>query len=256
MQKEAKQMPPTQKETRAGRGAARPARGRQIVSMIGLSLVALLFFGGTVVLNVPAATMARMTGLPPQVRTVSGSLWSGRAVLDGGLVLTWQGTWHSLLRGQIAADLNLTGPRTVLQGHGFASLRQFGIDDVSGRGGADLLALVPDASPCDGQAVVDIKRITWSRRAVSGQGRVQISESICQAPGQAPLETPPLDLVLTSEGAEGVATLMTGDASRTEMGQARLGPDGWAKLRIEPAAARLIPGLPASAPTLLEFQVN
>tara|TARA_R110000765_G_scaffold152808_3_gene255648 strand:- start:6603 stop:7373 length:771 start_codon:yes stop_codon:yes gene_type:complete len=256
MQKETKQMLPTQREISVGRVARRPERGRQIVWMIGLSLVALLFFGATAMLNVPAATMARMTGMPPQVRTVSGSLWSGRALLDGGLVLTWQGTWRSLLRGQIGGDLNLAGQHTLLQAHGFASPWRIGLSNVSGRGGADLLALVPGASPCDGQAVVDIKRITWSRHQVTSQGRVQISESICQAAGRTALKTAPLDLVLTSEGIEGVATLTTNDAAKLEMGQARLGPDGWIKLRIDPAAAQLIPGLPDSAPTLLEFQLN
>ncbi|WP_372991980.1 type II secretion system protein N [Sulfitobacter sp.] len=224
--------------------------------MIGLSLVALLFFGGTVLMNLPTTTMARITGVPPQVRALSGSLWSGRAVLDGGLVLNWQGKWTSLLRGQIGADLTLTGPRTLLQGYGFASPWQIGLSDISGRGGADLLVLVPGASPCDGQAVVDIARATWSRARVTSNGRVQISDSLCQVPGQAALETPPLDLVLTSEGTDGVATLTTNNAVKSEMGQARLGPDGWIKLRIEPAAAQLIPGLPDSAPTLLEFQLN
>ena len=256
MQKEAKQMLPDQKEIAVDRGARRPARGRQIVSIIGLSLVALLFFGGTVVLNLPAATMARMTGMPPQVRTVSGSLWSGRALLDGGLVLTWQGKWSNLWRGQIGADLNLTGEGTLLKANAFASPWQLGLGDVSGRAGADLLALVPDASPCDGQAVVDIKRVTWSRNRVTSQGQVHISESNCQAPGRTAFKTPPLDLFLTSEGADAVATLTANDIAKSQMGQVRLGPDGWVKLRVEPAAAQLMPGLPDSGPTLLEFQLN
>tara|TARA_R110002110_G_scaffold158066_3_gene355226 strand:+ start:3764 stop:4534 length:771 start_codon:yes stop_codon:yes gene_type:complete len=256
MQKETKQMLPTQTEKPGGRVARRPARGSQILWVIGLSLVALLFFGATAMLTVPAATMARVAGMPPQVRAVSGSLWSGRAVMDGGLVLTWQGTWRSLLRGRIGGDLKMAGQHTLLQAHGFASPWQLGLRDVSGRGGADLLALVPGASPCDGQTVVDINRITWSRHQVTSQGRVQISESTCQAAGRPALEVAPLDLVLTTEGVDGVANLTTNDAAKSQMGRARLGPDGWVKLRIEPAAAQLIPGLPDSAPTLLEFQLN
>jgi hypothetical protein len=203
----------------------------------------------------PAATMARMMGLPPQVRTVSGSLWSGRAGLDGGLTLTWQMTLRGLALGRLGADLRLTGPRTLLEGSGFASVTRVGVQDLSGRAGPDLLALAPDAAACDGQANVRIASVSWARGAVESDGRVQITPSVCQGPGGNSFETPALDLVLTTAGNAAVATLTTDDTARDSMGNAQIRPDGWVNIRIEPAAARLLPGLPTSAPTVLEFQL-
>ncbi len=203
-------------------------------------------------MTAPAATVAQMIGMPPQVRSVSGSVWAGRILLEGGLVLTWQGDWRSVLRGRVGADFRLTGAQTLLEGYGYISPLRAGLRDISGRGGSDLLALMPGTVACDGQAVVAIDHAVWSRSAVQSEGRIQISESIC---GRS-FTTPPLDLVLTHDDTDGVATLTTSDAARTLMGIARLSPDGWLKLRIEPTAVRLVPSLPTSAPTELEFQVN
>lgn len=186
---------------------------------------------------------------------LSGSIWSGRATLQGGLTLSWQGQWTSLLRGRLGASVQMRGPRTLLDGRIYASPWQIGLQRLSGRAGPEVLALGPNAVPCEGQAVVDIASITLSRSAVSGDGFLRISESTCQPPGGPAFTAPALYLLLTSQDESGVATLTTDDAARDLMGRAQLGQDGWVKLRIDPNAARLVPGLPTSAPTELEFQL-
>lgn len=197
-----------------------------------------------------------MTGLPPQVRSVSGSVWSGRAALAEGMTLVWQIRAGALLRGELAADLRLSGARSQLDGVGFTGLGGLGLRDVTGRGGSDLLALVPGAAACDGQAIVDVTRAAWARSAVSAQGRVQISESTCRSAGGAEFTAPALDVTLSEEGNAGVVTMTTQGADATRMGQARLSPDGLLSLRVEPAAAVLVPGLPTGGPTELEFLLN
>ncbi len=208
-----------------------------------------------VLVTAPAARIAQFIGQPTQVVTLSGSLWSGRATLQGGLVAKWQGQWSGLIRGRLGATVEIQGPRTLLDGRIYASPWQIGLQDLSGRAGPEVLALGPNAAPCEGQAIIDIASITVSRSAVSGDGFVRISESTCQPSGGPAFTTPPLHLVLTSEDESGVATLTTDDTARDTMGRAQLGPDGWVKLRIDPNAARLMPGLPTSAPTELEFQL-
>ena len=243
-----------QTETAAGRGASRGRRG--VWSILGLSLFGLLLFGATVIVTAPAGIVAQMIGLPPQVRSVSGSVWSGRAALAGGTTLVWQGRARGFLRGELAADLRLSGARSLLDGVGFVGLGGMGLRDVTGRGGSDLLALVPGTAACDGQANVDVARAAWGRSAVSAQGRIQITESTCRSTGGADFNAPALDIALNEEGDAGVVTMTTRDAEATRMGQARLSPDGLLKLRVEPAAAVLVPGLPTGGPTELEFLLN
>ena len=243
-------------ETASGRPLRRRSLWSRLVSILALSCFALVVFAGTAAVQAPASIIARFVEPPPQLRSLSGTLWSGQAALKGGLTLFWDGDWRGLLRGRLQAGLRVTGPQTLLEGTGFAGLGQAGLQNVTGRGGPEMLDLAPGAVPCTGSAVVDIDDASVSRRAVIANGRVRISESICQPPGGAALATPALNLDLMTEGVEGVAVLTTDDADRDIMGTVRLGPDGWAKLRIEPAGARLVPGLPASAPTILEFQMN
>ncbi|WP_187394063.1 type II secretion system protein N [Oceaniovalibus sp. ACAM 378] len=214
-------------------------------------------FAGTVLLTAPASVIARMGQVPPQVLGLSGTLWSGQARLDGGLSLAWQGNWRSIpARLRLESGLSVTGPGTLLTGTAFAGFGQTGLRDLSGRAGAEVLALLPGAAPCNGQAVVDVTQASWSRDGVIGLGRIRIGESRCQPVGGRAFQAPALNLDLTTEPPEAVATLTTDDASRTVMATARLTSRGRIRLRIEPAGARIVPGLPSSGPTELEFQLD
>lgn len=229
---------------------------KRAVKLLAMSCFALLVFTGAAIFYAPAVTLARIIELPPQVRSLHGTFWAGQARLDSGFTLVWQASLRRVFLGRLEVDLGFRGPQTLVEGQAFIGPASLGIGDVSGRVGAEVLDLFAQAGPCDGQAVVDITRMRWSRRDIDAVGRIASSESRCTLPGAPALLVPPLNFDLTGEAGEGVLTVTSDNAARTLMGSVRISPDLWARVRIEPDGARLVPGLPASAPTLLEFQLN
>ncbi len=116
----------------------------------------------------------------------------------------------------------------------------------------DLIEAVP-GTRCEGQTIVAIDRLTWGRSAVDAQGQVRVRDGVCTPQGQAPVAVPALRVDLTSEAERGVATVVTDDAAATRLGSVSVAPDRWLRLRVEPEGARLVPGMPSSAPTEIEM---
>ena len=166
-------------------------------------------------------------------------------------MLTWQADLSAVLRGRIAADFLLTGAGTRIEARGWKSFFGFGVTDATGRAGSELLALVPNALDCRGNASVAISEITAGRTAVRASGEIRTSNAVCRTLGQDEVTVRPLVIALSSEDNDAVARIATETGDR--LGEVRVKPARRVLIRIEPDGARLIPGLPASAPTEIEL---
>ncbi|MGR3467239.1 MAG: type II secretion system protein N [Shimia sp.] len=202
-------------------------------------------------LSAPVSLVSQFRPLPPQVQSLTGTLRAGRAVLDGGITLTWRADWAALWRARYAADLRLTGPETLIEAQGWADWRTVGLRDATGRAGPELLALVPGAARCDGGAALAIARIAIARDAYAATGDITTRAATCRGPALPEVAVPPLRIALSSEG-DGARAQVTAEDG-TPYAEALVTPDRRARIRIEPAGARLVPGLPSSAPTELDL---
>lgn len=216
-------------------------------------MLVLLVFASTLVVTMPAAVAGRLVALPPQVESLSGSVNAGQAALRGGHVLSWSLSWSRIALGEIGFSLHLQGGDTLLDGAGGVTPRGWHLTRLEGRAGPGLLALADGLalSDCTARAAVDIARLGQNRRQVTADGRVGIEAGSCLDPAGNEIAIPAMDLTLTTEGTDAAALLT--DAAGVELARARVTADRRLILRIEPAGARLVPGMPASSATEIEY---
>lgn len=213
-------------------------------------------FAVALLVTMPATVAASLVALPPQVEGLSGGLWAGRAALAGGHALEWRLSARDLWRGRLTAEATLEGPDTVLDGDLAAS--PFGVEATgwTGRAGPSLLALGPRliVEGCTSRAVVDVGRLAWSRSgAAAAEGTVAIAGGTCALRrGGGALEVPAMTLALSTAGADAQATL-TRDEDGAALASLGVTGDRRLLLRVEPEGAALVPGMPASAATELEY---
>jgi hypothetical protein len=162
---------------------------------------------------------------------------------------------RELWRGQVVADADVAGPGTQLSGALALSPWQVSAREWSGRAAAGLLALAPGlpALSCSMHAVVAVDRLALRRRSVLAEGTVQVAEGTCtdESGGEHPV--PAMVLGLSTEGPDARAVLATADAAATPLASLTVTADRRLLIRIEPDGALLVPGMPSSAATTLEY---
>ena len=201
----------------------------------------------------PATALAKLIVLPPQIERLSGSLWQGDAALTGGYTLHWDTRLGGLVLGRLGADVTLIGADTLLAGQLRASPRQMSLRDVAGRAGPGLLELAPNlaVTGCTSRAVVDVPLLALGRSAAAADGTVTLDAGACTTFDGTDVAVPSLTLTLTTQGPDAVADLT--DAAATPLAQITVAGDHRLILRLDPAGAMLIPGLPTSGPIILEY---
>ena len=170
------------------------------------------------------------------------------------MVLDWHLRAGDLVLGRLAFDIDLTGPRSLLTGVLGGGLTGIGVSGLDGRLGPEVLALIPggDAPVCDSTAVIQGVGLRHSRGGAGAQGSITITEGVCTRPGATPMQVPALSIDLTSDQGTALARAQTRADPDTLLAEARLAADRLF-LQLEPAGARLVPGLPSSAATILEY---
>lgn len=237
------------------RHSARPLR------TVGLALLVALFtlvvFVVALLVTMPAESVARFVRLPPQVESLSGRLWRGRAQLVGGHAVEWALVPGDLLRARLGVDAVMRGPDTLVEGHAQLSPWGGALRDLRGRVGASALLLAPDVEPlqCDSRAIVDVSELAWRQGRATAQGTIRVTGGSCLRLGGDVVPVPAIrvDLSSTPEGAAALVRTDDDAAPLEELGALRILNSRRAILRVEPAGARLIPGVPSSGPTILEY---
>ena len=141
----------------------RPGRLRRAAhwtwKVVGLASFAALAYAVSLVMTVPATVVTEFMALPPQVTALYGSVWHGRASLDGGYSLSWEARPASLLTGRFASDVELRGPDTLVTGRATAGPMALALRDLTGRAGPGCYA---SHRACRWRPAPRARSSTWS----------------------------------------------------------------------------------------------
>lgn len=223
-----------------------------------------LAYGLSLLVTLPANIVSRYLDLPPQIEALGGTVWNGSALMVGGHRAEW--------RLDRRTSLTRFGPyfAVTLEGSGTSLAAQARIAPVSmaatvenlrGRASWPLAAaLAPDVPrlECDPVAILDVARIELSRDWMGAEGTVRSNEGACRrmtGAGNAPVTVPPLMLRAAMEGRTTRATLERRDGDKDLLADASLAAGRRLAATVFPAGARLIPGLPSSAPISIEMDL-
>lgn len=232
----------------------RAARGRPVLYGLALLLFAALAYALSLVVTAPARVVERFIALPPAIDALSGTVWDGGALLRSGHLLSWRFDAAASLRAvEPRFAMVLEGDDTRLTGWLVPMPEALVLLDVRGRAGWPLVrAAMPDlVLTCDPVARVEIGRAILRPGFGGAVGRVQSGAGLCEAPGHS-VPVPPLVLRLDVEGEARSNAVLAG-ADDTELARAVVAGGESIVLTIAPAGARLVPGMPSSGETVLEF---
>lgn len=225
---------------------------RRVVVLFGLACLAVLVYGVGLVATLPASAMRELATLPPQVTGLYGSVWRGRATLDGGYMLNWDLRGPSILGARAVADWTMQGPDTQLSGVMTVTTRGGRLTDVAGRAGPGLLALLPGSplTDCTSRAVVDVQTLAWVKDSARAAGVVQIDAGTCNDLLGRAMVVPQMVLDLSAQGNDARAVLSDRDG---KLAQVTVTGDRRLILRVEPEGATLVPGMPTGGPMIVEY---
>ncbi len=243
-------------DARPGQGVQRLRRTlRWLAVATGLTSFTALIFATMLAITMPASFLRTLVALPPQVETLSGSVWRGRATLSGGHVVDWRVSLRELWLGRLVADATFDGPDTRLEGVLGVSPWQVSARDWTGRAGPGLLALAPRlaVASCSTSAVVAVERLALGRDSAVAKGEIGIAEGTCADRSGREHPVPAMTLRLSTDGSGALAALSRSGATEAPLAQVTVTGDRRLLVRIEPEGAALVPGMPASAPTILEY---
>lgn len=211
----------------------------------------------SLVATAPARVVERFVALPAPVEALGGTVWNGSARLAGAHRVEWRFDPRASLPAlALRFDVSASGPRTRLSG--VASLAPGGVEmrAVTGRAGWPLARVfAPDlAVDCTPLVTVDLQRVRVSREGIGAAGTIRTGEGECIPPSGAAIPVPALraDLSMTDAASRAVLTRAEGGEPLAE---AEVEGATWLRATVYPAGARLVPGLPSAAPTMLEMEL-
>ncbi len=187
--------------------------------------------------TIPAALVVPLAG-------AAGTIWHGTAPVGAG-----QAEWHwsplrSLLGLGFAVDFTVDGPATALKGQALVGPRRTLLENIRGEAdGALLAALVEPPFACTVQMRLDIDRVAIGGGAQGGAGRVRGEPGSCQAPGNAPVATPPLLFDVRQTPGLAVINLAPAGDLRRPFLVGGLAEDGKLRLIVTPEGAAALPFL-------------
>lgn len=246
---------PSSAETTAAGSNGRLARLlRRAATALSMTFFTALVFAATLAVTMPSSIIGTLVTLPPQVETLSGTLWRGRAGLTGGYSLDWRISARDFWRLRLSAHAELDGADTRLTGKLKLTPWQASATAWSGQAGPGLLTLIPDLSigVCTSRAIVDISHLAVARRFAAAEGQVEITEGMCSDTAGRAHAVPEAKILLSSEGRSALGIL----TAEQTLARIELTGDGILKIRVEPAGAALVSGLPTSAPITIEFPIR
>ena len=214
-------------------------------------------YAASLAATVPASFVASRAGLPAQVIDVSGTLWNGQAILDGGYELTWRVLpIQSLFHFAIDADWILEGVDTELSGR--ASLwSNSATSSVEGRAGWGLLkmAVANLEISCDGPIAVALSRVVVSANRQGAAGSLRSGPMTCTDASARPavlIDLPAMSGTATMDVETSSLVVSTSSAPRTPLADLKVARRVLVAT-LYPEGARLTKVLPTSGPIVLEY---
>lgn len=214
-------------------------------------LIALIYIVAMLV-TMPADALRHFVSIPSQITAFNGTIRYGRADLIGGYALTWDHRAGDLLRLRGTVDAALNGPDTQLTGTIQVTPLTVSVLDMTGQAGAGLMLLLPLVAivSCTTRAVVDVTQAGLSRSAAWATGHVTVDAGTCTETNGRVDPVPPLDIALMTVGSDARAYVTS---ERQSMAEFVVAGDRRLILTLQPEGSALIPGLPTSAPIMLEY---
>ena len=219
---------------------------------LGTGLIA---YGAALAVTMPARAFGMVLTLPEKVRSVSGTVWNGAATLSDGFVARWQvAPWRSILSASSQGSWTLRGPQTRLDGQVEIEGAHWALSEVSGYVGWDVVEAALPGLPfhCDPVAEVSLERIRMSNM-LAAEGEI-ISEPGRCADDEGAVAVPALFAQLSFESDALLLTVHPLAMRTTTLGHLKLRANTLI-VTIEPAGARLVPGMPTSGPTVFEMPI-
>lgn len=199
----------------------------------------------------PARVLMHHANLPGIAAGVSGRVVQGAASMPQGYRVEWRlNGWRSLLALSPTFDVTATGPGADLSGRFSALPGRYALRGVTGTLAWPVVSLLAPDLPvaCDLTASVDDLWISQNGRTRRAGGGLRTSPGTCGRSdgviGGAPVPALAARLTTTRDGVEGV--LAAQDAPEIALATAGLTGEDLV-LRLHPAGARLVPGLPAGS---------
>ena len=232
--------------------------------LILLLLFGPLAYGLSLLVTLPASVASRYLELPSQIEALGGTVWNGSALIEGGHRAVWRLDRQATvtrLAPYFAVSLEGPGTSLVAQARIAPISMAATVEDLRGRASWPLaVALAPDARRmhCDPVAVFDISKIELSWNWIGADGTVRSNEGACHRIDDtvnASVPVPPLVLRVAIESRNTRATLKRRDGDQDLLMNASLAGGRRLAATIFPEGARMVPGLPSSAPISIEMEL-
>jgi hypothetical protein len=231
--------------------------------LVVAGLLGLAFFV-SLVASLPASVAAGYVVPPVKINGYSGTVWAGAAEMAGGHSLRWRVD----LPGSLAAlgvvlDTGLRGPGTELAGR--VTVRGIRGEDLrlDGLSGPVAWPLVAAMAPrlaiaCDAAVAVSDVSLASLGGVRSGAGSLRAGPGACVRSGRemTPVPVPALAARLATEPAGVRAVLTRAEAAETPLAEAMLTAQDVLVVTVFAEGAALVPGMPASGETTLEFPLT
>lgn len=226
---------------------------------IGLGVLAAVSFAVVLVATLPATLVARSLKLDPSV-PISGTVWSGRAVLPGGDRVEWRGdALASILSLGMKASVSVTGELTDLNARLSTSGSAVTLSNMTGVAGWSLVhSLWPGMGlDCDVGIRFNDVTIVAQERATYVSGHASGSAGTCTGAGaQKSFEIAATEAIAsTTNGTSQIRIALASDAAAL-LADLALGAAGDIKVTAQPLALKLVPGANASGPLVYEMRAR
>lgn len=214
-------------------------------------------YGVSLATSVPASLVASQIELPPQIIDVSGTIWNGQAILDGGYELKWQVLpLHSLFHLAFDADWTLSGVDTRLTGRASAWAASV-TTSVDGRAGFGLVrTVVPDMTlDCDGSVTVALSRVVLGPQRQGAEGSLRSGLSTCRSAGVetgSAIEVPALAGTAGMTMDDSLLAIVASGAPENPLADIRIS-GRVLSATLHPAGARIVGNLPTAGPITVEY---
>lgn len=214
-------------------------------SLVCLGAAVFVLTATLVALAAAPASLVLSEDASGRVADASGTVWSGRTALVGGLIAAHEfAPVRSLSAGRLAFDVRVTGADTDFSFSAGLRPNSVRVRDLAGRAALSRVrALAGDAMPpCHGDVRLDLTEIVLAPGVVEASGEASLTEVRCETGDASPLPT--LRIIaegerarmVTSEGAV-LAELRTGGGraglTLTEGGAALLAPGRTGPVTLE-----------------------
>ena len=219
------------------------------------TLLGLGAYGLALIATLPAELLFEDAEEDALVGTVTGTIWSGEASMNGGHGLKWAWSPFASLRFfAFSIDFEMNGPDTALKGQAFWRPNSFELRDVSGRSTGALLSAIFPRLPltCDFPMQVGVEKIILGEGSAAVEGEIRSDRGLCLNRGgfAGTSIMPPLIAQSASTVAGSTGSISVVSDVRERIASIKVTPNGELSIKVLPRGAALMTGVVGSDMTI------